>query len=231
MADHNTTARVAQSASPMSIKSDRCIEAPRDTCQRCFLRMEKFPGHHCVWSEGRKRCHYCGTVDHRCIPLPDEFQDEAELAMLRPASELPSLVRGIRRKISNRTKRINRERLSESAAATPATETESESEDEDNGSDEDYDPDFALNEQLCSSDEAYENSEMDAASEEQLQCCLTSAVAYEDSEIDVAAEEQLQSSLAEEAWELEVKEEPVSWHSQTQLEQWGRWEREHWQIE
>lgn len=141
--------------------------------------------------------------------------------MLRPASELPSLVGAIRRKISNRTKRINRERLSESTAATPATETESESEDEDSDNDEDYDPDFALDEQLCSSDEAYENSEMDAASEEQLQCSLTSAAAHEDSEIDVAAEEQLQSSLAEQAWELEVQKEKVSWHSQAQLEQWG----------
>lgn len=151
--------------------------------------------------------------------------------MLRPASELPSFVRAIRRKISNRTRRINRERLSKSAAATPATETESESEDEKNYNDEDYDPDFALDEQIYSSDEAYENSELDAASEEQLQCSLTSAAAHEDSEIDVAAEEQLQSSLAEEAWELEVKEETVSWHSQTQLEQWGRWDRKHWQIE
>ncbi|KAJ6017931.1 hypothetical protein N7451_001310 [Penicillium sp. IBT 35674x] len=231
MADHNTTAEVAQSNSPMPIQSDHCVQTLRDTCQRCFLRMEKFPGHHCVWSEGRKRCHYCGSVDHRCIPLPDEFQDEAELAMLKPASELPSFVRAIRRKISNRTKRINRERLSESAAATPDTETESESEDEDNDNDEDYDPDFALDEQLCSSDEAYENSEMDAASEEQLRCSLTSAAAHEDSEIDVAAEEQLQSSLAEEAWELEVKKETVSWHSQTQLEQWGRLEQKHCQIE
>ena len=151
--------------------------------------------------------------------------------MLGPTSELPSFVRVIRRKISNRTKTINRERASGSAAATPATETESENGDEDNDKDEDYDTDFALNEQLCSSDEAYENSEMDAASEEQLQSSLTSAAEHEDSEIDVAAEEQLRGSLAEEAWELEVKTETVPWHSQAQSELCGRWERKYWHIE
>ncbi|KAJ5659260.1 hypothetical protein N7507_005711 [Penicillium longicatenatum] len=119
--------------------------------------------------------------------------------MLGPASELSSCVRAIRWKISNRTRRINRERALEAGAVTPTTETETESDDEDNDEDERNDPDFAVDEYLYSSDETYESSEVDAASEEQLHSSLTSVAEYEDSEIDVAAEEQLQISLSEEA--------------------------------
>lgn len=130
--------------------------------------------------------------------------------MLKPSSELPSYVRVIRRRIISRTRRLNRERASEAAAATPATETGSKSDDEDDDTGEDYGTVFALNEHICSSDEEYEDSEMDAASKDQLKNSLTSTAEHEGSEIDVAAEHQLQVSLAEEAWKLEVKNETVS---------------------
>ncbi|KAJ6084275.1 hypothetical protein N7486_011075 [Penicillium sp. IBT 16267x] len=230
MADHNTTAEVARSASPMPVRRKHCVKALRETCQRCFLRLEKFPDHHCVWSEGRKKCHYCGDVQHHCIPLPEEFQDEAEKAMLGPASELPSQVRVIRRKICNRTRNINQGKASKTSVATPAAETnaESESEDMEKDEDEDYDTDFAVDEQPYSSDEAYENSEMDAASEEQLYSSLTSTAAHEESEMDVAAEEQLQSCLAEEAGKLKAKKETFSWHSQATQARLKRWVRKNW---
>ncbi|KAJ5632359.1 hypothetical protein N7490_008698 [Penicillium lividum] len=97
----------------MPPKRNRGARSLGDTCQRCFLRLARFPNHFCVWNEGYRVCQHCRNVHHRCQPLPLEFQDEAEEAMLGPANLLAERVQVILQKIRRRTHRVNQERAFE----------------------------------------------------------------------------------------------------------------------
>ncbi|KAJ5929566.1 hypothetical protein N7454_006516 [Penicillium verhagenii] len=161
---------------------------PLETCQRCFLRLEKYPDHQCVRSKGYKACQHCRKVHHRCIQIPDELQAEAKDAIEidKSSSQRPRLVRGIRQKIRMRTRWINQnKKLEGRSEATHAKPDD----------DKDYNEDLADEEGVSSFDE-FEYSEMDAASEGQLHRSLHRAATYHDAGIDDAAEAQLHSSLS-----------------------------------
>ncbi|KAJ5778248.1 hypothetical protein N7520_001494 [Penicillium odoratum] len=228
----------------MPPKRNRGARSLGETCQRCFLRLARFPDHFCMWNEDYRACQHCRNVRHRCHPLPLEFQDEAEEAMLGPANLLAERVQVMLQKVRRRTHKVNQERAFEEPATAGMHESEEKGEDKD----EDCNIDAAAEEQLHSSlatTEDHGDSEIDEAAEEQLQSSLaaaaergdsdlnisaehqlhsflTAAAVYEDSETDDATGEQSPISLASEAREVEPQQETEYWYSQNRL---GRWTR------
>ncbi|KAJ5734352.1 hypothetical protein N7493_003138 [Penicillium malachiteum] len=68
-------------------------------CQRCFLRL-------------------ITKLDHVSLLIPHELREEAQRAMQGPKCQLAELVREVRRKIIQRTRRINMELRIEAAGAS-----------------------------------------------------------------------------------------------------------------
>ncbi|KAJ5935542.1 hypothetical protein N7466_005089 [Penicillium verhagenii] len=199
-ADHNSIVKFIQKSSNMHMQNPEpgvSTTEPLKTCQRCFLRLDKFPDHQCVYQKGHKACQYCHKVRHRCIQIPDELQAEARnvIDIDELSSQRPRLVQGILQKIRRRTYLINQKKKLEGCSgvidAKPEPDLEESNQDDDG--DEDYNVDLA--EEEIPSFDVYEYSEMDAASEDQLHLSLDTAAINHDDEMDDAAEAQLHSSL------------------------------------
>lgn len=60
------TRRASAKESPKPKAPQMSQKTGADSCQRCFLRLEKHPDHTCETRQGSKSCRYCLQVRHKC---------------------------------------------------------------------------------------------------------------------------------------------------------------------